>query len=245
MHGMKTPDAHRSAKTPKAERRARRAAKDARRDERWVVTSPPGSLDPIVLRAIGGTSGFDPGGSWTEVAPSVLPLVKRVRHLYPAEAAPIHLRVPPGVWLGFGVDLGPAWAHVSRTLLTRWGVDEATLLGTALDNLRERIAGEPPLVEHATFAGVPATVLQAQGWGSATFLAPDHLPPLIGSEPRVILTPVRNSLVALPEDVDEALAVAIWEAFSEDAQDELDIDPLFWTGSAITGLDDHAGALPN
>ena len=58
--------------------------------------------------------------------------------------------VPPGVWTGFGIDVGPAWAHVSRDIIDRWGVDEATLLGTALENLRRRAIDEPPQVERAT-----------------------------------------------------------------------------------------------
>jgi hypothetical protein len=244
---MKTPDARRPAKTTnlaKSDRRARRAAKAVRRGDR-LAAMPFGPVDPTFLRLLQGVSRFDPGGAWADIAPTILPLVKRVRHSFPTELAPIHLHVPPGVWVGFGVDLGPAWAHVSRDLLSRWGIDEATLLGTALENLRARILVEPPLIEPAMFAGVPATVVQAQGWGSAMILAPDRLAPVIGPAPRTILTPVRNALVALPDDVDAELAVAIWDAFSEDAADELDIDPLHWTGSAITRFDEPTGALPN
>ena len=57
-------------------------------------------------------------------------------------------------------------------------------------------------------------------------------------EPRILLTPVRNALVALPEDVDLELAVAVWEAFAEGSSDELDVDPLRWTGPAVTAFDE-------
>ena len=187
-------------------------------------------------RALEALRGFDPSGSWDEVRPAVLPLLKRVRHPFPPDAAPMHLQVPPGIWTGFGIDIGPAWAHVSRGLFRRWGIDEATLLGTALENLRRRVLEEPPQVERATVAGTSLTVIQAQGWGSALVLAPDRLGAIIGPEPRTLLTPVRNALVALPRDVDIEVAAEVWEAFIDTGADELDVDPLAWDGRTVTGF---------
>jgi len=237
---MKTPKDHRSNRTTKAERRSNRDERH-HRDHRpsWRAIPVGGSVDPLVLRrTIDAFSTIDLRGPWSELAPMVLPLLKRVRLAFPAELAPIHLRVPPGVWAGFGIDVGPAWAHVSREIIDGWGVDEATVLGTALANLRRRAIEEPPRVERATFADVRATVLQAQGWGSAMILAPDRLGEVIGDRPQILLTPVRNALIALPEDVDVDLAVAIWKAFAEGSGDELDVDPLRWTGTRVAALDD-------
>jgi hypothetical protein len=223
----------------KVSKRTRRERRDDGRWSRLRLHPLGGRLDPIVeRRTIDAFSSVDLGGSWEQLSPLLLPLLKRVAHPFPAEAAPIHLRVPPGVWAGFGIDVGPAWAHVSRALVDRWGVDEATLLGTALENLRRRAAAEPPRIETATIGGISVTVAQAQGWGSALVLAPDRLREIVGSAPRLILTPVRNALVVLPEDVDVDLAVAIWEAFAEGCHDELDVDPLRWTGTALVALGD-------
>jgi hypothetical protein len=187
-------------------------------------------------RALEALRGFDPSGDWEDVSAAVLPLLKRVRHPFPPDAAPMHLQVPPGIWTGFGIDIGPAWAHVSRGLFRRWGIDEATLLGTALENLRRRVLEEPPVVEDATVAGAPLTVVQAQGWGSALVLAPDRLGAIIGPKPRTLLTPVRNALVALPHDVDIELAADVWETFIETGADELDVDPLGWDGRTVTAF---------
>jgi len=172
-----------------------------------------------------------------------MPLLKRVRHQFPAEAAPFHLRVPPGVFTGFGIDLGPAWAHVSRAIMSRWGVDEATMLGTALENLRQRVVTEPPRIERLTFAGAAAIVIQAQGWGSALILAPDRLAPMLGERPLVLLTPVRSALIALPQDVETDLAVEIWDAVAEGGADELDVGPMRWTGSRVVALHDESVAI--
>ena len=187
-------------------------------------------------RALEALRSFDPAGAWEEVGPAVLPLLKRVRHPFPPDAAPLHLQVPPGIWTGFGIDIGPAWAHVSRGLFRGWGIDQATLLGAALENLRRRVLEEPPQVEGATVAGTSLTVIQAQGWGSALVLAPDRLGAIIGPAPRTLLTPVRNALVALPRDVDIEVAAHVWETFVETGADELDVDPLGWDGRTVTAF---------
>lgn len=243
---MKTTKVQRSTKTAKAERRARRMGKDrpSRAQGDWEILPLGGAVDPgIVRRAMEAFAGFDPNGPWEVVAPSILPLLKRVRHPFPAQAAPIHLRIPPGVWTGFGIDVGPMWAHVSRELQTRWGIDDATLLGTALENLRRRAVEEPPDVESTTWRGTRLTVVQAQGWGSALILAPDRLGSILGEEPSTLLTPVRNALICLPDEVDMDLAVAIWDVFAEGSSDELDIDPLRWTGSTVVAYDDEPSVL--
>ncbi len=187
-------------------------------------------------RALEALRGVDPSGAWEDVSAAVLPLLKRVRHPFPQDAEPMHLQVPPGIRTGFGIDLGPAWAHVSRRLFRGWGIGEATLLGTALENLRRRVLEEPPQVERATVAGASLTVIQAEGWGSALVLAPDRLGTILGPESRTLLTPVRNALVALPRDVDIEVAAFVWETFVESGGDELDVDPLSWDGRNVTAF---------
>lgn len=238
---------HDSSKAAKAERRAHRGSRcGTGHDGGLVVSSLDGQVDPRILRRmLEAFKEVDLGGSWSEFAPRVMPLLKRVRHPFPAEAAPIHLRVPPGVWVGFGIDVGPAWAHVSRDLMARWGVDEATMLGAALENLRQRVLADPPRVERAMFADAAATVIQAQGWGSALILAPDRLASILGEAPRILLAPVRNALIALPEDLEMDLAVAIWDAFAEGMADELEVGPLRWTGSSVVAFQTEPSALVN
>jgi hypothetical protein len=174
-----------------------------------------------------------------------VPVLKRVHHPYPAEMAPIHIRVPPGIWTGFGIDLGPAFSHVSQTLLDGWGVDHATLLGTALANLTDLVRREGPIVDTVPVEGVQVTAIQGQGWGSSLILLPELLRPILGPTPRVLLAPVRNTLLALPDDVEDGLAIDLWQAIAQGAHDELDVDPLRWTGSTVALLTDGALGLPN
>jgi hypothetical protein len=251
MPGMKATKTQQAARAAKAERRSRRSGKggsgkggSGRKHGDWEILPLGGPMDPALQRrAIDAFAGFDPSGPWPDVAPLIMPLLKRVRHPFPAQAAPLHLRVPPGVWTGFGVDVGPMWAHVSRELQARWGVDDATLLGTALENLRRRAVEDPPIVETTSWRGTETIAVQAQGWGSALILAPDRLGPYLGDEPRTLLTPVRNTLLCLPDEVELEMVVSLWQVFAEGSNDELDIDPLRWTGSTVIAYDEEVSTL--
>jgi hypothetical protein len=235
MVGMK------STKTAKIERRARRISKRRRHGDDGLRLSPlgPGTFEPgLAEHVLAAFRGFDPTAPWPIMAPRIVPALKRVRHPFPPDMAPLHINVPPGIWTGFGIDMGPAFSHVTQTLLDGWGIDQATLLATALDNLAGLARSEPPVVESLDVGGVKITAIQGQGWGSSLVLAPDLLRPLLDTTPRVLLAPVRNTLLALPDDVDDELAFDLWAAITESAHDELEVDPLRWTGSTVTLLAD-------
>lgn len=203
-------------------------------------------MDPELLDRILVAAGrLDPGAPWPEVASMVLPVLRRIRHPFPPEAAPMHLFVPPGVWTGFGIDFGPAFTHVSAGQVEHWGIDHATLLGTALENLRALTIVEPPQVERLHPDGVETIAVQGEGWGSALILLPEVLRPILGGTPRILLAPVRNTLLALPEDADPEFAFSLWEAVADGCHDELDLNPLRWTGTTVVSDGDEALGLPN
>ena len=230
-----------STKTAKHERRARRISKRHHRRDDGLRLTPlgPGTFEPgLAEQILAAFRGFDPTAPWPEMAPRIVPTLKRRRHPFPAEMAPMHLHVPPGIWTGFGIDVGPAFSHVTRSLVDSWGIDDATLLATALDNLAGLVRREPPRVESLHLGDIEVTVIQGQGWGSSLILAPDLLRPLLDPTPRVLLAPVRNTLLVLPDDIDPELALDVWSAIADGAQDELEVEPLRWTGSTVTLLAD-------
>ena len=49
---------------------------------------------------------------------------------------------------------------------------------------------------------------------------------------------VSTTLLARPDDVEAGLLFDLWEAITEGAHDELDVDPLRWTGSTVALLAD-------
>ena len=246
MPGMKTKGGRHASPT-KAERRARRKTKNPRRyDDGLSMRVLGGTMDRELFdRVLVAAQSLDLDAPWPDVASLVLPILRRVRHPYPPEAAPMHIFVPPGVWTGFGIDFGPAFTHVTAGQVEHWGIDHATLLGTALENLRAMTVVEPPRVERIHPEGVETIAIQGQGWGSALILVPEVLRPILGEMPRVLLAPVRNTLVALPEDVDPDLAFRMWDAIAEGCHDELDLNLLRWTGTTVVADGDEALGLPN
>lgn len=236
-----------TTKAAKDERRAHRKAKHRhRRDDQLSMQVMGGLMDPDVYeRVLAAARGMDFDATWDELSPRILPVLKRLRHPFPPDASPMHIQVPPGIWTGFGIDFGPAFSHVTAPMLERWGVDEATLLGTALENLRRLIVDEPPHVQRFDFEGAELVGVQGQGWGSSLLLIPEALRPILGPDPWTLIAPVRNTLVALPDDVDLDLAVAVWDALVNGAHDELDVEPLRWTGTAVVALSDRSRGLPN
>ena len=247
MPGMKTTKGDRHSQSSKAERRAQRKSKGRRRHHDGLeMRVLGGTMDPgLYDRVLSAAQRLDLDAPWPDIAALVLPSLRRAHYPYPPEAAPMHIFVPPGVWTGFGIDFGPAFTHVTAGLVERWGVDHATLLGTALENLRALTVVEPPRVERIHPDGVETIAIQGQGWGSALVLVPEVLRPILGEMPRILLAPVRNTLVALPEDVDPDLAFRLWDAIAEGCHDELDLNPLRWTGTTVVADGDEAQGLPN
>jgi hypothetical protein len=247
MRGMKTTKGDRDRRSSKAERRSSRKTKDrGRRSDHISMRVLGGTMDHEMFgRVLAAAQRLDLDAPWPDVASLVLPILRRVHHPYPPEAAPMHVFVPPGVWTGFGIDFGPAFTHVTAGQVERWGIDHATLLGTALENLRALTVVEPPRIERIHPDGVETIAIQGQGWGSALILVPEVLRPILGERPRVLLAPVRNTLVALPDDVDPDLAFRMWEAIAEGCHDELDLNLLRWTGATVVAEGDDAQGLPN
>jgi hypothetical protein len=233
-------------KAAKDDRRSRRKAKSRRRPDGLRLHPLGGTFEPgLAERILEAFEGFDPSGPWSSIAPRIVPVLRRRHQPYPPEMAPLHLLVPPGVWTGFGIDMGPAFSHVTQRLLDGWEVDHATLLGTALENLAALVRREPPVVESFPLAGIDVTAVQGQGWGSSLILAPELLGPILGTAPRLLLAPVRNTLLALPDDVDDGIAFELWQAIADGAHDELDVDPLRWTGTTVALIGAPALGLPN
>ena len=232
---MASDKATRKARAANAERRAHRR-KDGHPRRGRAVPSPRGILEAL--------AAVDLDAPWHRVAPHILPILKRA-HPPLALASPVYVTVPPGIRTGFGIDLGPAFTHVDTAMVERWGVSTTTLLVTALDNLRTVIDREPPIVERIEPDGVPVIVVQGQGWGSSLVLLPDALVPLIGSEPRLLIAPVRNTLVAVPDAAPEDFVEDLYLAIAGGAPDALDPRVLRWTGRAVVDLADRSVGWPN
>jgi len=187
-----------------------------------MIPGPP--LGPEMVTAspeavLAALEQFDPDLSWQAARPTVIPMLPR-RRPYPFPVGDrVTVTLPPGIDVGFGLDLGPAVAFVGGRQLAGWGVDRAALVAAALDNVRRLAQGiRPSLVVRSTVDDVPMRIVQTgKGIASALLLAPDALPSLIGIGPHLLLAPMRDVLIALPSDVDPAFAA--WLAVELAAMD--------------------------
>ena len=241
-----------TTKAAKAERRDRRAHRDdtkrrKRRRDGLQLTPLGGRMDPELMdRILEEAKAIDFDAPFVDLAPRILPVLKRVWHPYPPDMQLVNVTLPPGIPTGFCIDMGPAFSHITSDLLERWQLDIPTLLTTALDNLRALVLVEPPVVQRFTHEGVDVMAIQGQGWGSALLLLPDVLGPIVGDRPRVLMAPTRNTVLSLPEDVDPAVAKLFWWAITDGAHDALDVDPVLWTGSDVASIwQEGASGLPN
>jgi hypothetical protein len=175
------------------------------------------------------------GFAWDDVADDVMPVFERARPLSFEVGPPAQAIVPPGVTIGFGVDLGLAFARVAADHLERWPIDLAGLTDRALGNLRQRTrrARDYDLLEEP-IDGVPTVAFQSRdGWASAAILVPEAIERFFGPTPALLIAPSRDLLVGLPPDVDVAFATWLAEAFEATDPNALRLEAFEWRDGTI------------
>lgn len=177
----------------------------------------------------------DHGLAWRDIAGDVLPIFERARPFGFDVAPPAHAVVPPGVTVGFGVDLGLAFARVATVHLAAWPVDLAGLTERALRNLRQRArrARDYDLIRDS-IDGVPTVAFQSgDGWASTAILDPATIERLFGPRQALFIAPSRDLLVGLPDDVDLDFATWLTEALEAGDPNALRLEAFEWRAGAI------------
>ena len=202
----------------------RRSQATARRDQAPRVHVDEASL----LGSIGRID--ERGFAWVDVAGDILPIFERARPVAFEVDPPVQTMVPPGVTIGFGVDLGLAFGRISVVHLDSWPTDVAGLTERALRNLRKRArhATDYDLVSEAV-GGVPTTAFQSRdGWASTAVLVPEAIERLFGREPALFIAPSRDLLVRLPAGVDLDFATWLTEEFEATDPNALQLEAFDW-----------------
>jgi hypothetical protein len=161
-------------------------------------------------------SAPDPA-DWATVGDLVVPVFPRRRPFSLDGPEPLRVRLPPGVLVGFGIDLGPAFAFVSQAMLDQWPVTMHGLTAIALANLRERLEDSGPhTVQQVERDGAWMRVLQTGlGIASTTVLLPEELRRIFGPGPQRFVAPMRDLLVSFPLASDPDLAAELVEDLAE------------------------------
>ena len=205
----------------------RRAPSRSRRKRGGILGDP--HVGPL-LRRIG-----ELGLGWEDVAEDVLPVFERARPFTYGIEPPAQAVVPPGVTVGFGIDLGLAFARVGVATLEAWPVDVDGLTERALHNLRRvaRHARDYDLVTEPV-GGVMTTVFQSRdGWASTAVLVPEAIGRVFGADPALLIAPSRDLLVALPVDVDIEFATWLAEEFESEDPNALRLEAFEWRDGTV------------
>lgn len=130
--------------------------------------------------------------------------------------------------VALGVDIGPAFMYVGRGLVDAWSVTFDEAFDRAMDNLRASVAAERYVeMEYETLDGVPFWWYQSTGGlASGLLLLEQELATRYGPEPRLLIAPMRNLLLAAPFDADRSLVGWLRDEISQDDPNGLDL-PIF------------------
>jgi len=203
----------------------------------------PGIATADLDSVLGALEGFDPGIPWEAARGSVVPMFPR-RRGHPFDTAN-HVRVtlPPGLVVGFGLDLGPAVAFIGEPQLAGWGIGPADLVAAALGNVHER-ARSIPLRDRAAIPvdAVPVEVIQSQvGVAAALLLVPDELARLLGPGPKVLAAPMRDVLLVMPDGIEPAEADWISEHLASLDPNSLDLGLFRYRQGSVARLERGLG----
>jgi hypothetical protein len=109
-----------------------------------------------------------------------------------------------GIVVGFGIDLCPGFITVNAELPHGWSVSMSDLMACALSNVHARAEQvDRSMIVHGGGDGIDIDWLQTNRHvGSSLVLAPSELGRIFGSEPRRFITPMRDLIIAFPQDFD-------------------------------------------
>ena len=181
--------------------------------------------------------------SWTDLADGLRPVFVRRRPLPPGVERPLTVRRPPGVDVALGVDIGPAFMYVGNGMLESWSVTLDHAFERAMDNLRASLGGERYVeMEYESIDGVPFWWYQSTGGlASGLLLLEEELAARYGPEPRLLIAPMRNLLLAAPFDADRSLVTWLKDEISHDDPNGLDL-PIFALLDGRLSIDSRSGA---
>lgn len=199
-----------------------------------------GIVGPSREQVRSAMDALSPDLSWDELSDGLRPVFIRRRPLPPGVEQPLTMRRPPGVDVALGVDIGPAFMYVGRGMVESWSVSFDEAFERAMDNLRATVAAERYVeMEYESLDGVPFWWYQSTGGlASGLLLLDKELATRYGPEPRLLIAPMRNLLLAAPFDADRSLVGWLRDEISQDDPNGLDL-PIFALIDGQLSIDTH------
>jgi hypothetical protein len=200
----------------------------ARKEPELTVSYGNGIVGPSRAQVRSAVESLSPAMTWDDLSDDLRPVFIRRRPLPPGVERPITTRRAPGLDVALGVDIGPAFMYVGRGMLETWAVTVDAAFERAMDNLRASIAAEKYVeMEYESVDGVPFWWYQSSGGlASGLLLLEEELALRYGPEPRLLIAPMRNLLLAAPFDADRSLVTWLRDEISFDDPNGLEL-PVF------------------
>jgi hypothetical protein len=199
-----------------------------RKEAELTVSYGNGIVGPSRAQVRSAVESLSPEMTWDDLSDGLRPVFVRRRPLPPGVERPITARRPPGLDVALGVDIGPAFMYVGRGMLETWAVTVEEAFERAMDNLRASVTAEKYVeMEYESVDGVPFWWYQSSGGlASGLLLLEEELALRYGPEPRLLIAPMRNLLLAAPFDADRGLVSWLRDEISYDDPNGLDL-PIF------------------
>jgi hypothetical protein len=198
------------------------------RERRGQQHDSSGIVSPRPEEVRAALEGLSPDLPWPELRDRLRPVFIRRRPLPPGMTAPLTRRLPPGLDVALGADIGPAFLYISAALLESWSVSQDEAFEIAMGNLRGVIEAERYFeMAYEPIDDVPVWWYQSHGGlASGLLLLEDILVERYGDQPRVLMAPMRNLLLAAPYDADREVMGWLRDEVSHADPNGLDL-PLF------------------
>jgi len=202
--------------------------RNAQQEPQLAVNYGNGIVGPSREQVRSAVDALPPDLSWDELSDGLRPVFIRRRPLPPGVERPLTVKRPPGVDVALGVDIGPAFMYVGRGMIESWSVSFEEAFERAMENLRASVAAERYVeMEYESVDGVPFWWYQSSGGlASGLLLLEQDLATRYGPDPRLLIAPMRNLLLAAPFDADRALVAWLRDEISHDDPNGLDL-PIF------------------
>jgi hypothetical protein len=174
--------------------------------------------------------------TWDWTRPRIVPLFERGYDEGTTGDPLINARSGLGVGIGFGIDLGPMLARISRSMAQRWEASVEQIEAAAFTHLAEVAATVTPrdlqsVVHHGHLfraLGVPG------GWASSMILTGEaEITRIFGLQDQIFTIPARNQLLAFDASTPARAVAEVTLTLESLDQHPLEIDPFVLTAGTL------------
>ena len=165
--------------------------------------APKGVITPSTRDIARAMDAIPADMAWEWSQPRLVPVLERPGSDPMPDNPHIKAIADCGIGYGFGLEIGPMFARVTRQMANRWERSDDTIRDVALANLRRRLAVDDPgfeVPERADEALVVRALRTPEGFATSVLLVPDALKRIFGHADQIFTAPARPMLLGFAGD---------------------------------------------